>query len=153
MAASLNERLAAHAIIGLDTSIFIYHFEEHPYYAPLTWSILEIVRQGKCDGIVSVVTSMELTVHPWRMGRSDVARHYEMLLVNFPNLKRVDVTRPIARRAAQLRAKYHVRPVDALLVATALLNGATIWITNDKKLKQAASEIEVAILDDYLQAI
>lgn len=152
MAANLAERLAAHQIIGLDTSIFIYHFEAHPTYLPLTWHILDEVAAGRCNGVASTVTLMELTVLPWRTGRPDVARHYEALLVNFPNLKLIDVTREIARQAAQLRAKYNVRPADALLVATALLNEATVWVSNDRKLKQVEPEIEVVLLDDYVGA-
>lgn len=152
MAANLAERLAAHQIIGLDTSIFIYHFEAHSRYLPLTWHILDDVAAGRRNGVVSTVTLMELTVHPWRTGRPDVARHYEALLVNFPNLKLIDVTREIARQAAQLRAKYNVRPADALLVATALLNEATVWVSNDRKLKQVEPEIEVVLLDDYVGA-
>ena len=76
-------------------------------------------------------------------------RQYEILLANFPHLKLVDVTREVARRAAQLRANYNLRPADALQVATALVNGATLWISNDKKLKRIEPDMEVIILDDY----
>jgi hypothetical protein len=30
----LGERLTQHAVIGLDTSIFIYHLQAHPRYKP-----------------------------------------------------------------------------------------------------------------------
>lgn len=93
---------------------------------------------------------MELTVHPWRMNRGDVARQYEVLLINFPNLRLVDVTREVARPGAQLRAKYNLRPADALQVATAMASGATVWVSNDKKLKRLELDIEVIILDDFV---
>jgi|Deesub1362B_J571_1020462.scaffolds.fasta_scaffold25711_2 hypothetical protein len=32
----LRDRLTGHAVIALDTSIFIYHLEAHPRYQPLT---------------------------------------------------------------------------------------------------------------------
>ena len=35
-----RRRLAGHAIIGLDTSVFIYHLEAHPRYQPLTQELL-----------------------------------------------------------------------------------------------------------------
>ena len=124
--ANLEQRLAAHQFIGLDTSIFIYHLEANPTYLPLTQRILKNVETGQGEGIISTVTLMELTVHPWRINRADVARQYEALLVNFPNLRLTDVSREIARQAAKLRAKYNVRPADALQVATALTGGATV---------------------------
>jgi predicted nucleic acid-binding protein len=149
MVASLQQRLALSQLIGLDTSIFIYHLEANRQYLPLTQQILKKVETGQCGGVVSTVTLMELTVHAWRVKRADIARQYEVLLVNFPNLKLIDVSREIARQAAQLRATYNVRPADALQVATAMVSKATLWISNDKKLKRLESEIEVVILDDY----
>jgi len=145
----LQDRLAPHRIIGLDTSIFIYHLEANPYYLPLTQAILARIEAGQCSGVVSTVTLMELTVHPWRLNRGDIAREYEIFLVNFPNLKLIEVTREIARQAAQLRATYNLRPADALQVATTMMNNTTLWISNDKKLRRLEGEIEVVILDDY----
>ena len=152
MDASLQQRLAPHQLIGLDTSVFIYHLEANPQYLPLTQQILKRVESGQCGGVVSTVTLMELTVHPWRIKRADIARQYEALLVNYPNLSLIDVTREIARQAAQLRATYNVRPADALQVATAMVSQATLWVSNDKRLKRLESEIEVVILDDYASA-
>ena len=144
----LTQQLSNHQLIGLDTAVFIYHLEGNPNYLPSTDELLRMVQAGQCQAVVSTVTIMELTVHPWRTGRADVARQYEMLLANFPNLMLCDVTRDVARRAAQLRARYNLRPADALHVATAVVNGVTAWITNDKKLARLAPELEVIVLDD-----
>ena len=63
--ASLKQRLAGDQIIGLDTSIFIYHLEGNEVYMPLTRQVLEAVENGQCQGVVSTITLMELTVQPW----------------------------------------------------------------------------------------
>lgn len=68
-----------------------------------------------------------------------------MLLVHFPHLVLADVTRDIARRAAQLRARYGVRPADALQAATA-------FVTNDHRLSCLSSELDVLVLDDFIGA-
>lgn len=149
--ASLPHRLAAHQLIGLDTSIFIYHFEANQKYLPLTRSILKLVESGQSQGVISTLVVMELTVHPWRIDRGDIARQYEALLINFPNLKLVDVSREVARQAAQLRAKYNLRPADALQVATAIISGATLWVSNDKALKRLEPAIEVIVLEDFVE--
>ncbi|MBE7556359.1 MAG: PIN domain-containing protein [Anaerolineales bacterium] len=149
--ASLPHRLAAHQLIGLDTSIFIYHFEANQKYLPLTRSILKLVESGQSQGVISTLVVMELTVHPWRINRGDIARQYEALLINFPNLKLVDVSREVARQAAQLRAKYNLRPADALQVATAIISGATLWVSNDKALKRLEPAIEVIVLEDFVE--
>jgi len=149
--ASLDQRLANHSVIGLDTCVFIYHFEAHPHYLPLTRVVLKQIESGQCMGVISTVAIMELTVHPWRLNRGDIARQYEVLLVNFPNLKLSDVSREVARRAAQLRAKYNLRPADALQVATAMVAGATLWISNDKGYKRIEPELEVITLNEYIK--
>jgi predicted nucleic acid-binding protein len=94
---------------------------------------------------------MELTVQPWRVSRPAVARTYEALLLHFPNLSLVDVTRDVARRAARLRAGYGVRPADALHVATALISRATGFVTNDLGLRRMAPELDVIVLQEYVR--
>lgn len=143
-----RERLARHAVIGLDTAILIYHLEDHPRYRSLTQELLSGVEIGRQRAVTSTITVMELTVRPWRVGHAAVAREYEALLVHFPNLLLVDVTRAVARRAAQLRARYGLRPADALQVATALLHEATAFVTNDRGLARLASLLDIIILDD-----
>ena len=145
----IRRQLAKHSLLALDSSIFIYHFEANLTYLPLTEVILSTIADGTCQGIISTVTIMEVTVWPWKQNRGDVARQYELLLANFPNLTIVDVSRDIARKAAQLRALYNVRSADALLVATGLVNGATAWISNDTQLRRLASELEIFVLDDW----
>jgi predicted nucleic acid-binding protein len=145
----LRERLAGHAIIGLDTSVLIYHLEGHPRYLPLTQEVLAGVQAGRQRAITSTVTVMELTVRPWQAGRPAVAREYEALLVHFPHLTLADVTRDVARRAAQLRARHRIRPADALHVATALVHGATAFVTNDRRLMQLSSELDTIVLDEF----
>jgi len=147
---SIEQRLAKHTIIGLDTSIFIYHFEAHPQYLALTTSILNSVQAGQSSGITSVISLMELTVQPWKLNKREVARQYEGLLAYFPNLTVANITRDVARQAAQLRAQYNLRPADALQVATGLIHHATAFVTNDAQWKRLAARMEILILDDFI---
>lgn len=150
MDGTIKERIGSHRIIGLDTSILIYHLENNVNYQAVTHQILDLVESERCRAFVSTVSLMELTVLAWRADREDVARQYETLLVNFPNMNLADVTRDVARQAARLRARFDIRPADALLVSTAQVNGATAWITNDKKLRRLDNEINVILLDEFI---
>jgi predicted nucleic acid-binding protein len=146
----LGERVATHAVIGLDTSVFITHLEAHPRYQSLTQELLAGVETGRWKAITSTVTIIELTVRPWQLDRPAVAREYEALLAHFPHLVLGDVTRDVARQAAQLRARYRVRPADALQVATALIHGATAFVTNDGFLTLLSPVLEIVMLDDFI---
>ena len=108
------------------------------------------MERGKFKGVTSTIKLMELTVLPWRMGHENVAREYEAVLVNFPNLAIVDIDRNVARLAAKLRADYNVTPADALQVAASLQAGAKAFLTNDKRLSGFQTLIEILILDDFV---
>jgi len=147
------QRLGSHASLGLDTSLFIYHLESHPRYAPLTQLVLGEVESGRRTAVASVIALMELTVRPWQLGREAVAREYEARLVHFPNLTLAEVTRDVARQAAQLRARFELRRADALHVATALIHEASVLVTNDRKLKRVDSLLSVIVLEDFALSI
>jgi predicted nucleic acid-binding protein len=144
----LTDRLKEHTVIGLDTPVFIYHLEAHPRYLPLTTELLTGVQAGHWAACTSTVTLMELTVRPWQLELPGVAREYEALLVHFPHLTVTDVTRDIARRAAQLRARHRFRPVDAIQLATALAHRATAFITNNAALARLTPVLDMVLLDD-----
>lgn len=90
---------------------------------------------------------MELTVHPWRLGQPAAAYAYEVLLFHFPNLTLLDLTRDVARQAAQLRALCRLRPADALQAAAALVYGATAFVANDRQLERLGSLLDIVVLD------
>src|SRR5512134_2137720 len=120
----LTQKLTKLGVVGIDTPVFIYHLEAHDKYSAMTQKCFSSLEDGKWQGITSPITLMEINVHPWRIGREDIARKYETLLMNFPNLMIVDIDRDIARIAAQLRARFDIRPPDALQVAASLAMGA-----------------------------
>lgn len=145
----LNEKLKPYPVIGVDTAIFIYHFEENPAYLPLTRELLSSIESGERKGVTSTITLMEIIVKPLALGQIDVARKYEALLANFPNLEIIDLDRDVIRLAARLRTEYRIRPPDALQVAACLQHGAQAFITNDDLLKRLQDKIAVLVLEDY----
>ena len=146
----LSKRLSNFSKVGLDTSLFIYHFERHPIYFPLSQEILSGIEKGERKGITSMITLMEIIVKPLSLGMPEIARKYEALLMNFPNLEVVDVDRDVIRQAARLRADHRIKPPDALQVSACLLGGAQVFITNDRQIDRLREKFEIVILDDLL---
>jgi predicted nucleic acid-binding protein len=54
------------------------------------------------------------------------------------------VSRDVTRQAAQLRARYHVRLADARRMATALVHGATAFVTNDRRPTRLSPVLETS---------
>jgi predicted nucleic acid-binding protein len=121
-----------HKKVLIDTSIWIYHFEQHPQLAGAAGKIIESLEEGEFRGVASELTLLELTVRPLQLGRQDVADDYEVLLDYFPNFELEPISREILLDAAALRARQRFRTPDAIQIATGLRTGATLAVTNDE---------------------
>jgi len=137
-------------IIGLDTMVFIYHFEKNQIYSPLTFSIFESLEKGNFKGITSILTLLEILVKPKKENNSLLVERYKLLLETFPNLQVHEINENIADIASSLRANYNINTPDAIQIATSLDAKADIFITNDVNLKKI-SEIKVLLLSEMLK--
>ena len=140
-----------HKRVLIDTSVWIYHFEQHPQFGAPAGKIIESLEAGKFRGIASELTLLELTVRPLQLGRQDVADDYEVLLDYFPNLELEPISREILLEAAGLRARQRLRTADAIQIATGLRTGATLAVTNDEAWRSLAF-IDTVILSDLVDS-
>ena len=139
-----------HKRVLIDTSVWSYHFEQHPELAEPAGKVIESLEEGEFRGVASELTLLELTVRPLRLGRQDVADDYEVLLGYFPNLELEPVSREVLLEAAALRARQRIRTPDAIQIATGLRAGATLAITNDEGWRNFPL-IETVILADLVE--
>ena len=146
----LLEFLKSHPAVGLDTSIFIYHLEDHPRYAPVTEIIFHSLEEGRNRGITSFLTLMEILVKPKVEDLLEVARDYEYYLTTFPNLTLFSFDLEIAKKASDLRAASKIKTPDAIQLATALHHGATGFLTNDRTFEKVTA-LEIAVLDKVMK--
>lgn len=142
--------LGAHKRVLIDTSVWIYHFEQNPKLAAPAGRVIESLEAGKFRGIASELTLLELTVRPLQLGRQDVADDYEILLGYFPNLELQPISREVLLEAAGLRARHRLRTPDAIQIATGMRYGATLAITNDQGWRNL-SLIETITLSDLVE--
>jgi predicted nucleic acid-binding protein len=146
---SLEQELAVHDVIGVDTAPFIYLWERHPRYFSLVKALFEHLTESGRQGITSVITLIETCVLPQRQGRQDLVQAYERALLHSRQIYLLNIDATLARRAVGLRARHGIRVPDALQVAAALQGGATAFVTNDRQLERV-QVIKVLVLDDYL---
>ena len=99
--------------------------------------------------MTSIITLIEACVLPQREGRQDLIKTYESALLDSKQVRTMLVDAPLARRAVVLRASFGIRVPDALQIAASLESGATLFVTNDRRLSKVDS-IEVLVLDDYV---
>ncbi|MHB8895860.1 MAG: type II toxin-antitoxin system VapC family toxin [Candidatus Geothermincolia bacterium] len=144
----LKKDLAEHKTIGVDTGVFIRHFQGNGL-ADLTSVVLGEIQSGSCKGIISSISLTELMVRPLLAGEDDLADLYRVLMHEMPNLETVSVDPRIASKAAEIRAACMTGPTESLLLATAIESGATAFVTSDPGLRQVKG-IKVMVLDEYI---
>jgi predicted nucleic acid-binding protein len=144
----LEQDLASHFIIGVDTSPFIYLWEQHPRFFPLSETLFRYLKRPEVKGITSVITLIETCVHPQRQGRPDLVAAYERALLSSQQVQMLPIDTALARHAVILRASYGIRVPDALQLAAAIEAGATLFVSNDSRLSKV-QEIPVILLDNY----
>lgn len=121
-------------IVGLDTAPLIYLIEDHPVYSAKLVPFFSAAERGEFQIVTSMVTLIEVLVHPIRSGRADLARQYRDILLHSTGLTTFPIREDIAEEAARLRAIHSLRTPDAIQLATAIRNGATFFLTNDLNL-------------------
>ena len=147
----LQDFFKNHPVIGLDTSIFIYHLEDHPHYSSLTEVVFGALERGNIRGVTSYLTLLEILTKPKAEGLLQVARDYEYYLTTFPNLTFYEMDLDVARKASDLRASERIKAPDAIQVSTAILYGATAFLTNDRIFERVKG-IDILILDKCLKS-
>jgi predicted nucleic acid-binding protein len=147
----LQDFLRVHPVIGLDTSIFIYHLEDHPRYSSATELIFNALEKGSNKGVTSYLTLMEILTKPKAESLLQIARDYEYYLTTFPNLTFYEMGLEVSRKASDLRATERIKSPDAIQLATVILYGATALLTNDRVFERVKG-IDILILDKLLKS-
>jgi len=147
--ASFATALNRHRIVGVDSMVFIYHVEAHPSYLPLTRALFKHIETGKIKAVTSMLSLTEVLIQPYRKGRRDLAVFYRALLTEYPHLEIRPLDLETAELAAAIRARYETSTPDGIQTATAMQQGATAFITNDRRLARV-KELDIVLLDSYL---
>ncbi len=97
--------------------------------------------------VTSTITVEEYAIVPYRENNKKLLDDFDMLMEDTETYI-VDITKPIAKKAAKIRADYNkFKAMDALQLAAAVISGCDLFLTNDKQLRQF-KELKVMTVDD-----
>ena len=109
--------------------------------------LFQAVDHGDIQLVTSVVTLLEVLVHPIKHGDEAIAQNYNDILLSSPNIATLPLTPVTAQVAAELRAEHGLKTPDAIHAATAIYEKADAFLTNDRDFS-ALDGIEVLKLRD-----
>jgi predicted nucleic acid-binding protein len=136
-------------LIFLDTAPLIYFIEGHSQYQANLKRLFELNDDKLFTFITSVITLLEVLVKPLKENKTEIVEQYKSILTSAEGIEILEITINVAKKAAELRAKYNFRTPDALQLASALEYGANFFLTNDDRLKPV-TEIPVITIGELL---
>jgi len=101
--------------------------------------------------VTSTITVAEILTKPFIDKNFSLADEIKFTLNAFSSLSIVSIDEKVAEAAALLRARYTIRLPDALQLAAAIQEEATLFLTNDKRVKKVDA-VQVLVLSELLES-
>lgn len=135
-------------LVCLDAAPIIYYIEKgYPGYKKMLDPFFDMVGDGKCSVVTSIISVLEGLVLPVRNNDEELINKFREFFYLTRHIKTVDVTSEIAEKAARIRALHTtIKAPDAIQLATAISSGASVFLTNDVQLA-SIPDIKVLVLD------
>lgn len=119
-------------LVGLDSNVFIYHFEQNSQFTRYTELIFQKLMNNKLKAVTSVLSLTEALAYP---SPPEVIEGIKTGFATAINLTIAAVSQEIAIEAAGIRREYGFKLPDAVQLATAISGKAQAFITNGHRLK------------------
>jgi predicted nucleic acid-binding protein len=134
--------------VYLDTNVLIYFLDRNPDYFTLAAAIIEAIESGSIAGYTGDAVIAEILVKPYRSGNIALVSSIKAFFKteNFLTICHHDAD--TFDLAAQLRAKYNQKFIDALHYATAIRSGCHAIITNDSGIT-TSERLEIISLSPF----
>jgi len=146
---TVDELCSTHRRIAFDANVFIYLFEGSGALSQAAASVLDAVSAGRATGIAATIALSEVIVGPVRAGDETMAERYLDAIRSIEHLDVVPATLEIAADAGFVRGRTGLTLADALHVATARAAGASILVTNDRRIRPMP-QLDVVRLSDLV---
>ena len=148
-AVKFRRAIEKHRVVGLDTAPLIYFIEDVTPYADLLNPVFDRLESRALGAVTSTITLAEILTKPLVDKNFTLVDEIKFTIRAFSTLSMVAIDEKLAEAAALIRARHAIRLPDALQIAVAIQGEATLFITNDKRLKKVDG-VEVLVLADYL---
>ena len=146
--AQLRKRVAGRNVL-IDSNIIIYLTDSVDPYRNLAKDLFAMVEAGDATAVISILSVGEVMQGPIRQGEYDLAMSVKEYLINFPNCQCQEITGTVLDRVGsdERIAWDSLRVVDSLIIASGLVCGANLFISNDKHFRKAIPDAMVLTLD------
>lgn len=144
-------KLIGNKSVSVDSSFFIYHLENIKPYNEFTSITIKKISSGELFCNISTLVISELFVRPFKEKNLKNINLFEEFIRTFPNSKIYDLDFNVAKLSAKIRAQSNLRTPDSILIATSIISGSDVFITNDLNLKKFSDDkLQILVMEDYI---
>lgn len=135
--------------VFVDTAPIIYYLENSSLYMDAIKKFFTKCIEENIQIVTSAITIEEYLVFPYSSGKMEFADNFKRF-IEYMNIEVVDIDSKIAEQGAKIRGQYkNFKAMDALQIATAIVSGCDMFLTNDKQLRQE-KELPCMTMDDLI---
>ena len=136
-----------HRRSGVDSNVLIHLLEGSGALADKSAGVLDAIAAGDGSGVLASLALAEICSGPAQMGDLAMVERYADELTSLENVQVVPLDADVALDAAVIRGSTSMSLADAIHLACARHAGATVFVTNDRRVTPI-NRLEVAYLDD-----
>ena len=138
----------AHRRIAVDSNVLIYLLEATGPIADAAARIVDAIDAGETEAVLSAIGLVEILTGPARLGDAAAFEITAGALRDL-SIRVIPLTGARAEDAAWIRGTLGIGLEDAVHLASARDAGATVFVTNDRRLR-SIPRLEVVYLDDLV---
>ena len=143
---TLEAAIPAGLAILIDTSAVLAYLDGGESVSAASAVVMDdFVASGRNAAVVSAVTVTEALVRPMRAASASAVQLVESFLGHFSNLRVEAVTFDVGREAARIRAASALRTPDAMILATGVVAGTAVVVTNDGRWATAIAGANIGL--------
>jgi len=140
------EELVNHKRVALESSVFILALEGNKDF-PQASELFRVLAVARAEVFASVLTITEVINKSYEIGDTKRVPARLDFIHGGGRINVIDVSQAIALKAAQLRAKYHLKTPDAIHLATAIEANCDVFFTADKDFQINISEVKIVHIE------
>lgn len=145
---SFENLVRQHRLIHLDAGVLALHLAGVSTALPLTRTLFRLMESGDVRAQTSALTLYQLLMESYRRGEESTADRIEQLIGAVSGLTVVPMDGRVARQAAQVRARIGGRIERSVQLASALSEGADLFLTRHSSLRRVAG-MSIESLDAF----